>query len=478
MTTSAATGYAPLLEDCFLFDAIEGAHDVTGIVGAVPGWLRGSYYVNGPARFTRGAMRYRHWLDGDGMVCALHFSGVGVEFVNRFVRTRKLEDEEEAGAPLYRTFGTAFPGDQLRYRLMLASPVNVSVYPFDGTLLAFGEQSLPVELDPRTLETRGVYDFHGRLNEVSPFAAHAKIDPATGRLVNFGMAYSPTAPSIVVYEFEPDGTLVQRRHHRISRPHSIHDCGITPEHAVFYLSPLLMDFERFIAGASVMESLRWTPSLGSQILIVPRAPGRGEAVSVRTGAGYCLHVINCFETDGVLTADILELDSPIYPEYEPVPDLFRTAPLGCPVRYRIELASRTLMDRTALPYDRTPDFPAIDVRLLGQPYATCWMLGMSHAGAAGRKFFDQVARVSWDSPEATDVYQCPAGEYLGGEPVFVHNPGNEAEAVVIVQLLNAPARQASIVLFDAFDLRRGPIARLPLGHRIHPGFHGSFAPCA
>ncbi len=101
---------------------------------------------------------------------------------------------------------------------------------------------------------------------------------------------------------------------------------------------------------------------------------------------------------------------------------------------------------------------------------------MSHAGEDGRKFFDQVARVSWAHPDAADVYQCPPGEYVAGEPVFVHDPLNDADAVVIVQLLDARARAATVVLLDAFDIRRGPIARLPLGRQIHPGFHASFAP--
>ena len=61
---------------------------------------------------------------------------------------------------------------------MLEPPKNVSVYPFDGKLLAFGEQAIPMDLDPVTLETKGYYDFHGALNEVTPFAAHAKTDPA------------------------------------------------------------------------------------------------------------------------------------------------------------------------------------------------------------------------------------------------------------------------------------------------------------
>src|SRR5437016_11280554 len=114
--------YAPCLENCFLFDAVEATYHVTNISGRIPEWLRGSYYINGPARFERSGWRYRHWLDGDGMVCALDFAADGVQFTNRFVRTRKLCDEEATGAPVYRTFGTAFPGDRLRRQIMLQGP--------------------------------------------------------------------------------------------------------------------------------------------------------------------------------------------------------------------------------------------------------------------------------------------------------------------------------------------------------------------
>src|SRR3978361_1270856 len=121
---------APLLECCFFFEAIEDSYEVTGIEGHVPAWLRGSYYVNGPARFERAGQRYKHWLDGDGMVCSLRFSGDGVRVTNRFVQTPKLKEEDAAGRFMYREFGTAFPGDQLHRKVMLEPPVNVSVYPY------------------------------------------------------------------------------------------------------------------------------------------------------------------------------------------------------------------------------------------------------------------------------------------------------------------------------------------------------------
>jgi carotenoid cleavage dioxygenase-like enzyme len=169
------------------------------------------------------------------------------------------------------------------------------------------------------------------------------------------------------------------------------------------------------------------------------------------------------------------MDAPIYPHYHPIPDLFASAPLGRPVRFRIDLAARTLCERTPMAYDRTPDFPSIDSRLAGSPYDEFWMLGIARAGRPGRKFFDQLVRASWRQGDAIDVFQLGSGEYYGAEPIVVWNPANDEEAVVIVQHLNARTGEAAFALYDAFAIARGPVARLPLRHPIHPGFHASFA---
>src|SRR5262249_35716179 len=150
----------------------EASYELTGLTGRIPEWVRGTYYCNGPARFLRNGRQYKHWLDGDGMILRVHFGEDGAHFTSRFVQTPKLIDEEAAREFLYRGFGTAWPGDKLRRNVMLEGPANVSVYTYNGHLLAFAEQSIPFDLDPVTLETRGVYDFNGKVNEVTPFVAH------------------------------------------------------------------------------------------------------------------------------------------------------------------------------------------------------------------------------------------------------------------------------------------------------------------
>jgi all-trans-8'-apo-beta-carotenal 15,15'-oxygenase len=469
--------HAPLLERCFLFDAVEDAYEITGLTGRVPEWLRGTYYVNGPARFARAGRQYKHWLDGDGMVCALRFSDDGIRFTNRFVGTPKLHEEDSAGKFLYREFGTAFHGDLLRRKVMLEPPVNVSVYPYAGKLLAFGEQSVPMELDPDTLETKGEYDFGGALNEVSPFSAHAKTDPATGHLINFGISFSVTEPMLNVYEFDAAGALVRRRRHRLKYQHSVHDFGFTPNYVVFYLSPLLMDFQRFWSEEiSVMESLTWDPDKGTRILIAPRASKAMDAFSVEIEPRYCLHLINCHEEGTHILVDVLEIDREIYREYQPIPDLFQTVPPCRPARYVIDTESRAVLEKVTMSYSCAPDFPAIDAHRSGLSYNDFWALGIGASGQPGRKFFDQLVRGSWKSGDVCDHYATPRGEYLGGEPVSIVNPRDSSEAVVVVQHLVPAENRVEYLLLDGFSLKAGPIARLPLKHPIHPGFHSSYHP--
>jgi all-trans-8'-apo-beta-carotenal 15,15'-oxygenase len=465
---------APALEGCFFFPALESSYEISGVQGRVPEWLRGTWYVNGPACFERAGFRYNHWLDGDGMVCALHFGDESIRFTNRFVRTPKFNEEESAGRFLYRAFGTTFAGDRLRRNVMLEPPVNVSVYPYAGRLLAFGEQSLPYELHPATLETVGEYDFQGAINEVTPFAAHPKCD---GGLLNFGVSFSPTHPTLNVYEFDALGALLRRRRYPLALQHSLHDFGFTPRHIVFFLSPLLMNFSQFWSGgASVMESLEWRPELGSRLFIAPRIGSADEPFAVDVNEGYCLHVINCFERGGHLIVDVLLLDSPAYPEYQPLPNLFETAPAGRPVRYLIDIESRRLLETRMLEYNLAQDFPAVDAHCAGRPYDHFWMLGMSKRGRRGRKFFDQLAHGNWNEQPVSDIFQTAPGEYLCAEPCFIANPNDPSEAVVICEHLKPNEHASAILIFDAFQVGRGPVASIPLRFAIHPGFHTTFAP--
>ena len=81
------------------FKALQSAHgnDSIGVYSGSSLTTEKTYLMG---KFARAGLRYRHWLDGDGMVCALAFGDDGARLTNRFVRSEKFVREEEAGRAL------------------------------------------------------------------------------------------------------------------------------------------------------------------------------------------------------------------------------------------------------------------------------------------------------------------------------------------------------------------------------------------
>lgn len=466
--------YAPLIERAFSSVPSEQSYVVEDLEGRIPDFIRGTYYLNGPAHFSRNGLNYRHWLDGDGMVCALRFEPEQVRFTNRFIKSAKFTAEEAAGRPLFRTFGTKFDSDLLKRKLALESPVNVSVYAFGDSLLAFGEQGLPWKLDPLTLETRGQFNFQGSLNEISPFSAHPKIDRQTGDMYNFGIAYSSNSPFLNLYRFDREARLQYRQRLPLDYACSIHDFGLSQKHVVFYLSPYILDWSVFAQqGGTLMDSLHWEPEKSSRLLIVSRESGE-QVAKFTLGSQYCLHFINCFEENDKLYIDVLELERPIYDQYQVVPDLFTDVCEGNPVRFEVDVATGASLKKKTIDYRRAPDFPSIDARRLADFYDEFWMLGISAAGSQGRKFFDQLVHATWSNGNRCDVYQAPTHHYLCGEPIFIPDQLNHEQGAVMCQMFDAEAERFSFAVFSARDIARGPVALIHMKQPINLGFHALF----
>jgi hypothetical protein len=126
---------------------------------------------------------------------------------------------------------------------------------------------------------------------------------------------------------------------------------------VLYLSPYVFDMEAFMAeGATLIDGLAWRPELGSRIRVFDRETG-DEVADVPIGDKYCLHLINAYEPSlpergqpiseptaggggqpilgtGLrrLVVDVIELEEPVYPDYQPLSDLFLDVRPGQPVR--------------------------------------------------------------------------------------------------------------------------------------------------
>ena len=243
---------------------------------------------------------------------------------------------------------------------------------------------------------------------------------------------------------------------------------------VFYLSPYILDMEAMRHdGLTLMDALRWEPERGSYLLLVARETGDVIA-SIPIGQRYCLHLLNCFESNDRLMIDLIEYDRPIYDQYQIVPDLFTEVGKAQPIRFVVDLQSRTCVARHEIDYQQAPDFPSLDPRQVTLPSRDFWMLGIGAVGRAGRKFFNQLVHANWAEETAGDIYQAPPLCYLGGEPVFIGDPHAPETGVVLCQVFDAERTASAFALFDAFHVARGPVGLLHLREPIPPLFHASF----
>ena len=464
--------------DHILFDtAQEGRAELSPSHGEIPKGLSGTYYLNGPANFKRGDFTYQHWLDGDGLIRALHFHDGKAEHVTRFVHTKKYQDEEEQGRAVYRAFGTAFEGDQLRRLMCLETPANVNVDVFSNRLLAFGEQALPLELEAGSLDTVGEFNFDGKLLEITPFSAHPKIDAAKGRLCNFGLKYLMSATRLCYWEFDSAFNCVHEQEVDPGLPYSVHDFTLSENHASFYLSPYVLNIGEFIrSGKSIHDVLEWHPEEKNVLLVLSRKAEEEPVRLTLKTQGYCLHLIQSFEEGDILTVDLLETAEPLYPQYLPLPSLFDTVKPCAFVRLTIDTTSWTVLDVNKIQQNVHLDFPALLHPDSGLPRHLVWALGMPVDPLGESKYYDRILLFDWTCNQVTDTYLAPAGCYVSGEPCLVAEEGVEDAGYLLCPMWNGIQNESSYIVLDAFDLKAGPAVTLPLSTPSPLGFHSSFIP--
>jgi carotenoid cleavage dioxygenase len=294
-------------------------------------------------------------------------------------------------------------------------------------------------------------------------------------LFNFGVSFAPHRPELNVFRFDRGGTQVFRSRIALHCSCSIHDFALGPSYAVFYVSPYVIDMPAIAAGATVLQALAWKPHLGSRIIVVSRETG-AEVCSIPIEGRYSLHTINCAETGGLIVFDVVEMPAPIYDAYS-VPGLFARPIETVPVRFEIDPARGVITSREALPCHCAPEFATVEAGASARECPRFWALGMSNAWRDGTKFFDQVVRFRWDRPLDRDTCHAPHGTLFGGEPLVLAEPGRE-DGWVLCQVLDTELHRGGFTVFDAFDLRRGPLATLWLDRPTPMAFHGTFVPKA
>ena len=428
--------YAPVMAERTAFDL--------PVNGVVPQPLRGLYVRNGPNPKTG---QSPHWFFGDGMLHGVELrDGRAVWYRNRWVRTRAfLEDAPDMVSDGHRdiTVGLA----------------NTHIIAHAGRMLALVETALPMEVT-RELETRGCYDFGGRLT--TGMTAHPKICPKTGELHFFYYSYMP--PFLVYHRADARGRLVQTETIEVPGPTMMHDFAITDRHVVFMDLPIVFDLELALAGTM---PYRWSDEYGARLGVMPRGGTNADVRWFEITPCYVFHPLNAHEDDhGAIVLDVVR-----YPELWRGGSSASTATL---YRWRIDLTGGRVSEQSL--DDRPIEFPRCDERRIGLAHRYGYAVHTSKDPESN----SGSALVKYDlRNEKSFAHEFGPGR-MAAEPLFVPSSADadEDEGWVMAYVYDASRDTSDLVILDAADFTGKPVATITLPQRVPFGFHGSWIPDA
>ncbi|WP_194814944.1 carotenoid oxygenase family protein [Nocardia sp. XZ_19_385] len=455
--------YEPLLD--------ERAYRVEQIDGTLPKDLTGTLYRIGPGKHRVGNTLLHSLFDGDGMVSQFVLDGSSVRYRNRYVRTRHFEHGRRSDRIRYRGVGTQIPGGPLaNIGRLPANLANTNIVNYDGGLLALWELGNPHRIDPDSLDTLGPLDFDGKLGFLGAFSAHPKWDPVTGDMYNFGLDLLPT-PRIRTYRVDRSGRL-----HLLATVPMLdlvwnHDFALTGKYLVFVLDPLLPDLPKIaLASHSFIDSLRFDRAKGTRFLLVPKAGGRPRIVEHEALLHF--HLTNAYDDGADVVVELVRFDTP-WDEVRGATNSINSGLAQVPrfpdsrlMQYRITRGG-TVIERELS--GRSVEFPQYDWRQSTRRHRYSYLAGKS----ADARVYDSIVKVDQRSGMET---RCEFALSSVGEPLFVpRTPDAEEDDGWLLFLNHQLAEHRSqLVLLDARDLERGPLATAWLGHHIPWGFHGTF----
>ncbi|MEJ5254519.1 MAG: carotenoid oxygenase family protein [Acidimicrobiales bacterium] len=434
------------------------------VTGTIPEALAGAFMRNGPNPAFPPLGRY-HLFDGDGMIHAVELAGGRARYRNRFVESRGLLAERRAGRALFGGLSEfVMPDPELASEVgLFKNTANTNVIRHAGRYLALMEGCPPTEIT-RDLRTIGEFDFDGRL--VGAMTAHPKWDPLTGELLFFG--YSPVPPFLRYHVADATGCLVRSIELDLPAPVMMHDFVVTERFAVFFDLPAVFDLSAMTSGGPFV---RWEPSNGARIGILPREATSGDEIRwFEIEPCYVFHFLNAWDDGTVVTVDGCraprlpiafgdeQLDEPAHPVLH---------------RWTVDLDRGVVTDEQL--DDRAGEFPRLNMHRSGMPNRYGY-LAASANWETDTVRFNGVVKYDLRSGRTT-VHDF--GEHAeSGEAVFAADPEGSAEddGWLLTFVYDRRNDTSDLVILDARALDEEPVARVHIPRRVPFGFHGNWMP--
>lgn len=423
------------------------------VFGSLPKALEGQFLRIGPnpALEQFGNARY-HEFEGDGMVHSVSLEGGRGRYSNRYVRTKRFEQEQQRGKPLQMFEKFSADG--------YLGAANTAIVYHAKKLLALYEVDKPYVMSVPELETVGLWTAGGGLNH--NVTAHPKVCPDTEELIFFG--YDVTNPIVRYSVADKEGKLLRSFEipTRGGKPVMMHDMAITSKYSI------LMEFPFFFERAAAMKGnmpYAHDPNMPTQFGILPRhATGPAEIRWFAAKSANMFHCVNAWE-DG----DVIHLVGCPQEKFSFEQGEAHKSSRSVLYEWIFDLQDGTTTERQL--HDLFVEFPVVHPKLLGKRNRYTWTAVFLDGGYA---FHSIPGCVKYDLVTGKHIRHDFLDGRWGGEAVFAPVGPAEDDGYLLTYTWNPKDKVSELYIVDAKTMDPNPVAILRTPQRVPFGFHGAW----
>lgn len=447
------------------------ASDLRVLAGRVPADIDGVYLRNTQNPLMQAKGKY-HPFDGDGMLHMASFRQGRATYRNRFIRTKGLTAELEAGRRLWAGLMedpalSERPGWGAHGSIKDASSTDVVVHA-GRALTTYYQCGEGYRLDPLSLDQEGIPPW----SPLDGISAHCKVDERSGELLFFN--YSKHAPYMHYGVVDRHDHLVHYVPVPLPGPRLPHDMAFTEHYAILNDFPLFWDPELLAQGLHVVRFYRDKPS---RFAIIPR---RGQPDDIRwfeAAPTFVLHWLNAYEEGDEIVLDGYFQDEPMPRNYEGAPAGYERMmsyldqyKMGCHLhRWRFNL-------KTGQTTEQRLDDRILEFGMFNQQYATRpYRYAYSAVQVPGWFLFNGYVKHDLQTGRSWQI-QLPEGQYASEAPFAPRvDARDEDDGYLVSFVTDENAQRSEVILIDAKRFEEGPVCRLELPHKICSGTHSCWA---
>lgn len=374
----------------------------------------------------------------------------------------------------------------------------------DNELYALWEAGVPFQIDPTTLETVGESSLYGAINDGdianNRYAAHYKIDPIRQHVCGFSILPGEKDPAnthklCVMEHDQKQKKLLYQKAYPFDGLGLAHDCAITDNYFIFLQAPFKFNPIPLILGLKgASECMVFDEEAEhGKLILIPRGDNQFEPVVIDVPTYFSFHTSNAFEDEeGNVILDMVAAKSDYkvlagagdktgYPErplWEGL-DWSKDVPANELLRITLDPKTSKLVSQKSLsPECATIEFPVVNPSKMSQPYKYAYCATSASATQMGP--LQGVAKIDVETGKLLEKWLPEPNQYIT-ELSFCPKAGaksdKEDDGYLVTFLLDSDKKSNELIVFEAANPGKGPIARSPLqGWCVNHSLHGTFVP--